>query len=265
VNPAEVQPRARRKPRLGWLGPALLAVGIAAGSVGAYVLATSRPTPGAVVDVIAIDAEFAILIRGEHGGGTRNFLQLVHVRRGTEWTAMIPRYAGAPGRPAVGWAANAISVRIERAGGPELWSFSTIDASKLGQPSLTEYALGTPVHGASKVTTATDGTRSFEVIDGAEGTRLVAFDLSRGAHLWTRDLDRRPIQAIEVHAGGMKVTTPDGETAWIDARTGADAAAPEVASYGPALRSPAAWLLTGDTLEVRDTQSGQIVARLAID
>jgi hypothetical protein len=276
VIPAAAPP-PRRKPRLGWLGPALLAVGVAAGLLGVYVMKTSRPEPGPVYDVIAIDAEFAILIRGEDDGGKRHFVQLVHRTRGIEWTAMVPHYAGGTGMPAVAWADNAISVRVERGGAEELWSFSTLDATKLGQLSLAPYALGKALvvaDGRSEVITETDGARAFQVIDGTEGTRVVAFDVKRGAHLWTRDFARLPIKALRAHDDALKVTTSDGAIHWVDPLTGdpdrdvdpqlsmpVRLGGPNMAISGSA---SILWTIEGDALEVRDTQTGQIVARIAI-
>lgn len=264
-----------RKTRLPWLGPALLAVGVVVGIAGAYFMARSRPHAGAVMDVVAISPEFAAVIRDEADpDGTRNFVQLVHVKRGVEWTAMVPRYAGRPGVPAIGWAENAISVRVIRGGLPEVWSLSTIDASKLGQVSLSKHALGTPVIAPSPVVTATDGTRSFEVVDGTLGTRLVAFDLHVGSTLWRTDFARESIRALEVHGPALRVTTTDGATRWIDVLTGEPARdATPVAQPEPPPRSrryhvagTAAWTVVDDrTLAVLDTQTGGIVATVAID
>ena len=210
------------RPRLGWLGPILVGIGLAVGAWGAWFMVHARPVAGAEIDRIAIDDRHALVVR-EEAGGDRAFLELRNDDT-VVWQALVPRYAGRPGAPGIAWSPTAVSVRVIRDGHAELFALSMHDASKLGGMRLA------PDHGpiaaaADGPVTLTDHARSYEIVAGPDWHQLVAIDLASGHALWARELGPAPVRA-----GGVS-----GEQVWIDqgagphgyaVRTGTDSGAP---------------------------------------
>lgn len=189
--------------RLGWLGPAVVAVGIAAAAVGVWFMVRNKPTPGEVIDTLPLDARAKLVVRAEQGG-ERSFVEL-HVDDTLRWRALVPRYAGRPGAPGIAWTEGAVSVRVVRDGKPEIFAVSMRDASKVGGIHLS------PDRGALRAdargpVTLTDHLRSYEVIAGEGWNQLVAIDLRLGKVLWSRELGPAPIDA-----GGV-----DGGLVWLE-------------------------------------------------
>jgi hypothetical protein len=52
-----------KKTHLGWLGPAIVLVGIAASIVAVWYMRSARPVPGETIDTIAVDAQRSFFIR----------------------------------------------------------------------------------------------------------------------------------------------------------------------------------------------------------
>src|SRR5687768_5568989 len=100
------------KRRLGWLGPAIVLLGVAVAAVGTWYAIAAKPIPGAVIDTIAIDGQRSVVIRAEQGGD-RSFVEL-HASGQLVWQAFVPSYAGRPGSPGVAWSPIAVSVRVIR-------------------------------------------------------------------------------------------------------------------------------------------------------
>jgi hypothetical protein len=197
----------RSRSRLGWLGPAIVAVGAAVAAVGVWYMVHARPVAGEVIDTIAIDGRRALVVRGEVGGD-RAFVEL---RDGDAvvWQALVPRYGGRAGAPGIAWSPIAVSVRVVRDGHAELFALAMGDAHKLGGMRLA------PDHGPiaaapSGPVTLTDHVRSYEVVSGPDWHQLVAIDLGSGHALWARELGPAPVRA-----GGVA----DGEV-WIDQGAG---------------------------------------------
>jgi hypothetical protein len=189
--------RATVRRRLGWLGPAIVAVGAAVAVVGAWYVVHARPSAGAVIETVTVDAQHTLVVRAE-AHGERAFVEL---REGDEvrWQALVPRYAGHPGASGIAWCPTAVSVRVIRDGHAELFALTMHDASKLGGMRLA------PTHGpitddpASPVT-LTDHVRSYEVVSGLDWHQLVAIDLASGKALWSRELGPAPVRAGGVQA-----------------------------------------------------------------
>jgi hypothetical protein len=282
----------KRKARLGWLGPVIALVGIAVGGVGIWWMVHARPEPGRVIDALALDGEWAVVVRAETGSD-RAFVELVSTARGALWQAMVPRYAGAPGAPAVAAGKAAVSVRVVRTQ-PEVWALSTIDATKLGGITLDGYADGAWLRdGPSRVVTAGEGTRSYEVVDGTRGATVVGIDLSKGSVRWHRAVGGAVLRMTPTAAGVEIETTTGGLV--LDPDTGAPIAgatpspAPPPGTLSGALRYDAAaralvrgdarfawpawarppfpyhlagrflWLIGDDKLEVLDTEQFTVV------
>src|SRR3954468_19271793 len=112
-----------RKRWLGFLGPIIVTVGAAVAVLAAWYVLKARPKAGDVIDTFTIDPKRSIVVRGEQGG-KRSFIEL-HEDGELKWQALIPTYAGAPGRPAVAWGDKAITVRVDREGGrAEVFAFA---------------------------------------------------------------------------------------------------------------------------------------------
>jgi hypothetical protein len=212
----------RTRPRLGWLGPAIVLAGAAVAAVGVWYMIHARPVAGAVIDTIAIDDRRAIVVRAE-AGGARAFVELRDHDR-LLWQALVPHYAGRPGAPGIAWSPVAVSVRVVRDGHAELFALAMRDASKLGGLRLAT-GHGPVVDDPGAPVTLTDHVRSYEVVSGPDWHQLVAVDLTSGHALWARELG-----PTRVHTAGVA----DGRV-WIDqgagphsfaAITGQDVAAP---------------------------------------
>lgn len=194
---------ARKKKALGWLGPAIVLLGIAVSIVGVWYMRSARPVPGSELDRIPMDDTHAFVIRNDAKDPLRSFLEL---REGDQvkWQALIPHYAGAPGRPAIAWSQNIVTVRVEREGRAEVFAFTLTSAQKVGALRLA------PEHEPIKTQTQgpitlTDHVRSYELAGGAGWNQLVAVGLDTGKGVWKVDLGPAPVTD-----GGV-----DGSKLWL--------------------------------------------------
>ncbi len=205
---------ARR--HLGWLGPVIVLVGIAAAAAGVYLVIHNKPKPGAVIDTIAIDAASNIVVRAENGG-ERSFVEL-HVGDELRWQALVPPYAGRPGAPGIAWSDIAVSVRVVRDHKAEVFALSIRDAEKLGGVHLgVEH--GPIKENAAGPVTLTDHIRSYEVVAGEGWNQLTAIDLKSGLKLWTTELGESPITGGTV-AGPFVVLDQAGQKRYFHIFTG---------------------------------------------
>jgi hypothetical protein len=212
-----------KRRRLGWIGPAIVGIGVAVAALGAWYMVHARPAPGAEIDRIDIDDRHALVVRAE-AGGDRAFVEL-RDDEAVVWQALVPRYGGRPGAPGIAWSPTAVSVRVIRDGYAELFALSMHDASKLGGMRLA------PDHGPIAATadgpvTLTDHVRSYEVVSGPDWHQLVAIDLASGHALWARELGPAPVRAGGVTPGQV----------WIDQGAGPHAFEALTGRGGEALR-----------------------------
>ena len=184
--------------RLGLLGPIIVIVGAAVAAVGVWVIVTSKPKAGAVIEIVKVDDHTTIAIRAEDGGN-RNFVEL---RDGDDvrWQALIPPYAGRPGATGVAWSPGVVSVRVSRDGRAEVFALAMHDAAKVGGLRLaTEHEpIETQPDGP---VTLTDHIRSYEVVGGSNWHQLIAISLQTGRGLWKVDLGPVPITDGAVDGG----------------------------------------------------------------
>ena len=193
-----------KRTRLGLLGPIIVIVGAAIAALGTWYVIHARPEAGDVIDTFAIGDGAQIVVRAEKGGD-RSFLEL-HEKGALKWQALIPKYAGAPGRPAVAWSDKAITVRVDRDGGrAEVFAFSRTNASRLGALRLAQAKEPIHIHREGPIT-LTDHVRSYELVGGADWHELIAIDLSTGEGVWKADLGKPAVSA-----GGVQ-----GDSVWID-------------------------------------------------
>lgn len=205
------------KRALGLLGPIIVLVGAAAAGVALWYMLRARPEPGAVVDTIALDARSKVVVRRE-ADGVRSFLEL-HEDGKLKWQALIPPYAGAPGRPAIAWNDRAITVRVDRDGGrAEVFAFTRTNAAKLGALRLAQDKEPIRIHAAGPIT-LTDQVRSYELVGGADWNALIAIDLASGEGLWKAELGKAPITAGGVEDSKVWLEQA-GKRRWFDAATG---------------------------------------------
>lgn len=188
--------------RLGWLGPAIVIVGVGVAAAGAYAIVTGRPDPGAEIDRFTVDARTQLVVRAEDGGD-RNFVEL-HEDGELRWRALTPTYAGRPGAPGIAWNDIAISVRVIRDGRAEIFALSRENAAKLGGFKLAP-GKGTVTKQVRGPVTLTDHQRSYELVEGPGWHQLVAFDLTTGLGVWLADLSAAPIDEAKL----------DGELLWV--------------------------------------------------
>lgn len=213
---------AQRK-RLGWLGPAIVLVGVAVALGGLYLMITGRPEAGPVIDRIAIDDQRALVVRAERGG-ERNFVELVDGDR-VVWQALVPRYAGRPGAPGIAWGHGAVTVRVIRGGRAEVFAVSMSDAAKLGGFKLAP-GTGPVVAQTTGPVTLTDHDRSYEIVRGDGWGQLVAIDLASGEALWKQELGAAPVTAGGVGDGTIWLEQ-GGQRREYDVRDGSSRAPPE--------------------------------------
>lgn len=192
--------------RLGWLGPAIIAVGVAVGGLGVWYIKHARPAPGETVDTVALDGGLRIVIRAE-AGGEHSF---VEVWAGDElrWTQFIPHYAGRAGRSAIAWSANTMSVRVERDGREEVWALGLPDGTKGGslflapehEPIPPQLAFEKPEE-ATVPLTLRDGIRSYELVSGPGWHQIIAIDLPTGKALWKIELGPEVVTKVAIIGG----------------------------------------------------------------
>lgn len=202
--PGPKEPRRR----LGWLGPALLAVGLAAGGTGIWYIRAAKPHPGAVIDTIPIGGGAKIVVSAEEGGD-HSFIG-VYDGDQLRWQQLIPHYAGRAGRPAVSWsdAGHVLSVRVERDGRQELWALGLPDGEKGGalflapehEPLMSQLDLETP-EDKSLPLSFHDGVRSYELVEGPGWHQIVGIDLPTGKALWKIELGRETVTRVELNGG----------------------------------------------------------------
>ena len=212
---------ARDKPRrvrLGWLGPAIVALGAAVAAAGIWYMMTARPKAGAEIHTIPVNAHDSLVVRAE-AGGDRNFVELRRDGR-TVWQAIVPTYAGRADAPGIAWNEVAVSVRVLRGDRAEIFGVSMRDGSKLGGFKLAP-GLGAPIAQTTGPVTLTDHVRSYELVEGPNWHHLVSFDLTSGKALWSHDLGVAPVTDGWID-GAALVIVQGGVERRFDSATGAE-------------------------------------------
>jgi hypothetical protein len=209
--------------RLGLLGPIIVAVGAGVAGLGAWYVLHVRPRPGAVIDTIAIEPNVSLVLRAEETSD-HSFLEL-HVGDEVRWQAMIPHYAGAPGRPAVAWNRTAVTVRVERDGHAEVFAFAARDALKIGGYRLAQEHEPIRTQAEGPIT-LTDHVRAYELVGGDDWHQLIAVELQTGNGVWKVELGKLPIHDGGVQDGRVWIEQA-GHRRSFDAATGAE-------DHGPA-------------------------------
>lgn len=252
------------KRRLGWLGPIIVLVGALAAAAGIWWMKTARSEAGKYLDVLALDGETALLVRGERSSD-RNFVELRHFDGAVAWQAMVPTYAGHPGTPGLAASKTAASVRVVRNGGAEVFGLSMRNASKIGGFKLASDRPRHPGgHTLPAAVTFTDLRYSFELAgqerSEKEGTApwamLVAVDLDTGRGTWSVDLGAEPITNAGITDGAVWVQ----QAGQIRAFRTADGVATTADVTPPPLDAPVRTLLAEGDLRVEfDRKARQLL------
>ena len=221
------------KRRLGWLGPAIVILGLIVGGLGVWFMASSKPTPGVVIDEIAIPGDSSggkVVIRAETGG-ERSFVEL-HEGGKLVWRALVPTYAGRTGQPAIAVNAKAVSVRVVRDGKAEIFAVARRDASKLGGIHLAS-GKGPIDLDAKGPFTVHDQARSYEIVTGKDWVQLIGVDLTIGKILWSSDLLDQPVTAAGLDTDGHVWIEQGGEKRYYDVFTGKENRSPDKRGMPP--------------------------------
>jgi hypothetical protein len=185
--------------RLGWIGPAIVMIGLAIGVVAVWYWLHARPEPGDEIDRIDCDGA-TIVVRAERGG-ERAFVELVAGGE-TLWQALIPPYAGARGRPAIACGTLSATVRVQRSGRAEVFGFALRTGDKIGGYRLAVDHEPVQVEPRGPIT-MTDHARSYEIVGGAGWHQLIAVDLATGQGLWKVELGPEPVTDGAVRDGAV--------------------------------------------------------------
>ena len=204
-----------------YLGIIVVGAGAAIAAAMIWFMIHARPKPGAVVDRIAVAPNVEIVIRAEQGSD-RDFLEL-HENGKLKWQALIPHYAGSPGRPAIAYGPPAVTVRVSRDGHAEVFAFSTHSAEKIGGYRIAAEHEPITTHAEGPIT-LTDHIRAYEIAAGSGWSQIAAIDLASGKGQWKRELGAAKITDGGVDASGVWLVQ-DGKRRLLDPATGADKAA----------------------------------------
>jgi len=197
-----VTPPPTKRSRLGWLGPAIALLGIAVGGLAVWFMISAKPTPGVIVDTIVIDDTAKFVVKTVAGDPEKNFVEL-HANNEVRWQALVPKYAGAPGRRGIAWNKGAAIVRVIRNNRAEVFALSMVNAKKLGGFRLA------PNHGEI---VADDGPiivddhiRAYQIVRGPDWIQLVGIDIDTGKGLWRAELGTTPVTEAGVRGGEVWV------------------------------------------------------------
>ena len=114
----------------------VLTIGVGVGALGSWWLVRSRPVPGDFIDAVATPDGGAVVIR--HERGSKNDFVDVYGRDRLRWRALIPRYAGAVGTPAIAATSEVVTVRVVRDGHPNVFAFDIEHGRRLASFDLAE-------------------------------------------------------------------------------------------------------------------------------
>lgn len=216
----------------------VLAIGLGVGSLGSWWLVRSRPVPGDFIDAVATPDGGAVVIR--HERGSKNDFVDVYGRDRLRWRALIPRYAGAVGTPAIAATSKVVTVRVVRDGHPNVFAFDIEHGTKLALFDLAEGMPADPqVYTKPGLATVMAGAWSVEVLARPDGSaRLYAMALDEHRLAWKADLAKTPSAVWIGHGGQVRAQVDQIVYAW-DLATGAGEPPKLVDQPRPTLGDPA--------------------------
>lgn len=193
---ADPVPMSRAPARLR--GPVAVAVYLvlaAAAVTAGWVAISDRPRPTGLVELRAIDAEYAVLVRDVAQDPDRSFLSLFHIDRGEVWGALVPRVAKwSREHSAIVATAGVVAVYVRAGERIDLMAFDAARGEKLGRITVVEPAMDGAVlaHAGNVV----DSGAVFDLVLQAGDTVAMAIDLRQGLIRWRTTLGQgRPAHA----------------------------------------------------------------------
>lgn len=212
---------SRRSGRLIVTG--LLAVAFAISGVGIWMLFRGKPTPADFLEVVALDGEYALVVRDLSDGDRRDFFSLYHVHEGERWGALIPPYLHAPGRLGIAASPNVATIRVARDGDSQVLGFAMHGPLKAGRLSVADPRPPSPdAYALPDVATVSDVTHAFELFrlgGDAGGIEVTATEIDRGTLLWRQQVPGATAPAW-LRPGALILSLPDG-LAVLDRKDGA--------------------------------------------
>lgn len=197
--------------KLGFLGPAIVIVGLVLAGFGVWYWQTVTPTAGDIIDTIALDDHQSLVIR-DQANGDHSIVEL-HDGDELKWQALVPQYAGSPDRPGVAWGRGVITIRVERGGEQELWVLGMADAVKVASLRLAPEHEPIPLQ-TSMPLTLTDHIRTYEIVEGETNkwNQLVCIDLASGHALWKVELGWPKVISATIAGGQIVIDqAPDSD------------------------------------------------------
>jgi len=188
------------KSRLGWLGPAVVILGLVVGSIGVWVIYKNKPRNGPLIDTIEVDPNTKIIIRAE-ANGPNAFAELIEGGE-LKWQSLIPPYAGRKGRVGVAVTETAVAVRVVRGDQAELFCLARANGTKLGGVHLGLGHTNLKLDGDGPLQFS-DARRTYEIVAGDGWNQVVAVDLTLGNPLWKQDLGPAPVTAGGMTGGNL--------------------------------------------------------------
>lgn len=173
-------------------GKGLVAIGVAIvaiiGGVGVYLSIDNRPKPDVVHQIIAIDANAALVRRGVKGAERRQFLEYYDVERGSVWHSLIRRPVPVPyGLTPVVSAAGAISIRSLSHDVGQIVVFRADDGKKMGRQL--QHSPDGDVQLPDDAAIALDGKMSYDFYRDGDRILIIATDLWAGHEDWRTHVD----------------------------------------------------------------------------
>lgn len=163
------------------------------GVIGGYLTLKQHPSPTAIIDIVNLDGDTAVVIRDTHGPDERSFISLFDREHGERWGALIPTYAQThPARRAVAATEEVVFVRSVGSGELSFFAFGGARGQKLGR--IDPFERDDPdddstLIGLSRIGTLADAGDAFE-FSGDDGRRVAAlgFNLKDGTLKWRAEL-----------------------------------------------------------------------------
>lgn len=199
----------------------VVVVAVAAG----YLALVRRPAPADIIELVAVDAEYAVIVRDIRGEAKRSFVSLFDRHGEERWGALIPRFSASRGaRTAVAANAGVVTVRTIANQEPTIYAFDALRGKKLGQ--IAPLGLRRDASGGGfelpTVGNVYGGGDSFELYGEPDlWATVVATDFENGMFRWKTELGGGAVGPVWLRDQALLVHQP-GTMHMLSRQTGAD-------------------------------------------